>query len=295
VEDIQTEAFVLRTRAYGESDVIAVLLTADHGKLAGIARGARRSKKRFAGPALEPFQQLTVRFARRPHADLAFLHECRIVRSHHGIAADLPTFAWASYLCELSEVMTPERDPCPELFAAFESTIALLAASVSEPTGARPDVIAHRFIIGLLDWAGWGPDFDVCGRCSADMEPALRPIVDPRGSGLMCARHEAESAGHDPDDPAYQPSRRVVDTHLLQYVRALRGDRGEPSGTDAATSDGGDEGSEGVDADAVREVADVPELDELGATATALLHRLVDLHVGRALRSRRFLAEVTRP
>jgi DNA repair protein RecO (recombination protein O) len=262
VEDVRTEAFVLRTRAYGESDVIAVLLTADHGKLSGIARGARRSKKRFAGPALEPFQRLMVRFARRPHADLAFLHECRIVRSHHAMAADLPAFAWASYLSELTEVMTPERDPCPELYGMFERTIAALAARACEPQEHSAELIAHRFIVGLLDWAGWAPDFEVCGICAAPITADLRPIVDPRGSGLMCARHEAESLGHDPDDRGFQPSRRVVDGALLEYIRGLR-------------------------------VTDASEANaELAAAATALLHRLIDLHIERPLRSRRFLTEL---
>jgi len=254
VEDLVTSAFVLRTRPYGESDLIVVLLTAEYGKVAAIARGARRSKKRFAGPALEPFQELSIRFARRPHSALGFLHECRILHSHHAISGDLSAFAWGSYLSELTEVVAPEHDPCAELYRLFRDAVARIAR------GSPVEQHAHAYVLALLDWAGWGPDLDACSRCRCVLDADVRPIVDPRGSGLACARHEAESAGYEPDDPAYQPTRRVVEQPLLDYVRTLR------TPTTAAP----------------------PE--DVTAAATALLHRLVDLHIQRPLRSREFLA-----
>jgi DNA repair protein RecO (recombination protein O) len=256
MENISSPAFVLRTRAYGESDLIAVLLTRDYGKVSGIARGARRSRRRFAGPALQPFQELELRFARRPHSELAFLHECRILSSHHHIAADLACFAWASYVCELTERMTPERDPCTDLYALFRATVEAFSS------GAASEPVAHHFILGLLDHAGWGPDFQHCGVCGRDVNGSLSPILDSRGSGVICARHEAERAGHDPDDPGYRPSRRIITQPLLDYVRAARGT------TPAAGT------------------------LEVASDATALLDRLVDLHLGRPLRSRRFLADI---
>ncbi len=257
MEEIRTRAFVLRTRSYGESDVIAVLLSADHGKLSGIARGARRSRRRFAGPALEPFQELDVRLGRRPHSDLAFLHECSVVTSHHAVASDIDAYAWASYLCELTEVMTPERDACPELYRLFRDLLERLAG------GAAAAAVSHRYVLALLDWAGWGPDFSRCSMCDQPLHAASRPIVDPRGSGLMCATHEAEARGADPADPHFEPSRRIIDDELLIYVRGLR-------------SEAAGQGT-----------------PEVPAAATALLHRLVDLHLQRPLKSRAFLASIT--
>jgi len=256
VEDVQTPAFVLRTRPYSESDVIAVFLTADYGKLAGIARGARRSRNRFAGPALEPFHQLHLRFARRPHSDLAFLHESRVVHSHHHISDRLEAFAWASYLCELTDVMTPDRDPCPDLYSLFAASMAALAAT------ARPEPIAHHYILGLLDHAGWAPDFSSCGICHCQVTPASRPILDSRGSGIVCAAHEAERLGADPGDASYQPSRRIIPEELLNYVAAARATPPE----------------------------DAPA--ELEALASALLERLIDLHLPRQLKSRAFLTSM---
>ena len=48
-----TRAVLLRSIAYRESDRIVTMLTESHGKVALIARGARKSVRRFAG-SLEP-------------------------------------------------------------------------------------------------------------------------------------------------------------------------------------------------------------------------------------------------
>jgi len=256
MESLSTEGFVLRARAFGESDVIAVLFTRDYGKLSGIARGARRSRRRFAGPVLEPFQEIALRFARRPHSELAFLHECGLVRSHHHIADELMSFAWASYVCELTERMVPERDPAPDLYVLFRSTLEALGA------GAEAESAAHHFILGLLDMAGWRPDFTHCGICNEEVTVASRPILDARGSGIVCSRHEAQRLGVDPTTPDYRPTRRVITEPLLAYVRAA---------STVAVSD-----------------CD----PRLRADATALLDKLIDLHLGKPLKSRRFLAEI---
>ncbi len=257
VEDLSTEAYVLRTRAYGESDVIAVLLTRDFGKLSAIAKGAKRSKRRFAGGVLEIFQHIGVRLARRPHSSLAFLHEALLIESHHRLAGDVTTFAWASYLCELTNAMTHDYDPCSDLFEFLGRCLGTMAGGETAAEG-----LAHHFVLGLLERAGWGPDFSVCGICDEPVDEASRPILDMRGSGVVCARHEAERRGLDPTSADYRPSRRIISAELLDYVRRARS---QPV-TDAG--------------------------DALCGDATLLLDRLVSLHVRKPLQSRRFLAQI---
>ena len=54
---IKQEAIVLHLRSYGDSHRIVELLTREHGRICVVARGARASKRRFAG-ALDLFVQL---------------------------------------------------------------------------------------------------------------------------------------------------------------------------------------------------------------------------------------------
>lgn len=260
MDELRSPAFLLRSRAYGESDVIAVFLTAEHGKVSGIARGARRSRRRFAGPALQPFFELEIRYKRRPHSELVFLQESRVLESFEGVAADVDTFAWASYLTELTEVVLAAADPCRDVYDLYGETLSRLTEQ--QPTTAT----CHHFALRLLEHAGWCPDFERCAVCSAPLAAATRPIVDPRGGGVICARHDLQRRGgsdEDVDDPTRRPSRRVIDPDLLEHVRASRAQ---------------------------------PHPDCSPATlraATALLDRLIELHVPRALRARRVLAELT--
>ncbi|HYC55227.1 MAG TPA: DNA repair protein RecO [Candidatus Binatia bacterium] len=257
MDEVTTDAFVLRTRNYGESDRIVVLLTRDLGKISAIAKGARRSVRRFAGGALEPFQEVCVRIARKPYGSLAFLHESRVLGSNAAMASDLDTYAWASYLTELTELMTVERDVCRDLYELYREIIGRLGSGPCEP-------FAHHYVLGLLDRSGWAPDFGSCGICAEPVTEYSRPILDSRGSGVICSRHEAESLGIDPEDASFRPSRRVIDAPLMEYVRSA--------------------------------ALDVPDAaaPEVSRLASALLERLVDLHLGKAPRSRAFLTALRR-
>ena len=252
MDECSTTAFVLRTRAFGESDRIVVALTEALGKISAIAKGARRSKRRFAGPALEPFHETQIRISPRPGAGLAFLHESRALHTALDIAADLDAFAWASYLSELTESMTVERDPCPQVYGLYRQTLAALA-------GGDAAALGHHFILNLLDHAGWAPNFVRCGVCNRAVDETSRPILDERASGVICSRHEAEKLGVDPTDTSFRPSRRVIQPDLIDYVRQA--------------------------ADAPVDQADPATAD----ACSALLDRLVDLHLDRVLRSREFL------
>lgn len=257
MEELRTQAFLLRSRVYAESDLIAVFLTAEHGKISGIARGARRSRRRFGGAAMQPFHELEIRYKRRSHSELVFLQESRVVTEFEGLAGEVETFAWASYLTELTEVVLPAADPCRDVYELYRGTLGRLIAK--EPTTAT----CHHFVLRLLEHAGWCPDFERCAVCSASLAPETRPIIDPRGGGVICGRHDVQRIGGDADDPATRPSRRVIDPELLGHVQASRAEP-HPDGSPATLR-----------------------------AATALLDRLIELHVPRTLRARRVLAELT--
>ena len=75
-----TDALILRYVDYGESDRIVHLLTPAVGRLAAIAKGARRSQKRFPG-TLDLFNQLRVQVDRRRRGGLARLDPLRAARA----------------------------------------------------------------------------------------------------------------------------------------------------------------------------------------------------------------------
>src|SRR6059036_4105985 len=86
--ELATSALVLRTRPYGESDRIVTLITEQHGKVTGIAKGAKNSRRRFAG-SLEPFVLIRAVFRQRTTSDLAFLLRCELLGVWRELTRDL--------------------------------------------------------------------------------------------------------------------------------------------------------------------------------------------------------------
>ena len=90
--EIATPAFVLRARSYGESDRIVTLITEQHGKVTGIAKGAKNSRRRFGG-TLEPFVHVRLAYRPRSGSDLVFLERCELMEAHRAFRQDLDRIA----------------------------------------------------------------------------------------------------------------------------------------------------------------------------------------------------------
>ncbi len=160
---------MLRTFDFGESDRIVHLLTPSDGRLTAIAKGARRSVRRFAG-TLDVFHHLRVQVAprRRPGA-MARLEQARLLGWHPALRRDPRRFALACYLLELLDRLAPEDAGGREaarLFTFARGSLALLET-------AAPDR-RLRVLLELcaLDRIGLRPELVRCVRCGRD---ATRP------------------------------------------------------------------------------------------------------------------------
>ena len=177
--DISTAAFVLRTRPYGESDRLVTVLTEEHGKLTGIAKGAKNSRRRFAG-TLEPFVQIRAVFQMRPHSDLVFLQRCELMAPFHGFTSDLARYAAGSYVLELADRMVLGRESSGDVYRLVRDTLEDM-----DRDGASPGVLG-AFELRLLAASGYEPSFGACRSCGrpTDGTPSLYLIAE-RG-GFLC-------------------------------------------------------------------------------------------------------------
>lgn len=177
-EPVDTEAFVVRSVDYGETDRILTLLTRDRGKLSAIARGARRSTRRFAG-ALQPFQVIRVTLAPRRGSSLALLGEAELVRAFTSIPGDPVRYAHASLAAELLRELTPEAE-------LDERPFALLSGYLDALERRGPGVrLLAELVLSALTLAGFAPRLDRCVVCGAAAPPSRAAAFDP-GRGVVC-------------------------------------------------------------------------------------------------------------
>jgi len=179
--EITSPAYVLRTRAYGELDVIATLLTESHGKITGIAKAAKHSRRRFGG-TLQPFVHVRVVFRQRPHADLVFLVRCELVAAHRTLVEDVDRYAAGSYVLDLTDRMTVGRDSGHDIHRLLHEALALLDG------GAPIEPLLRAFELHLLTASGYAPALDACRGCGVELgRETVAYLVVERG-GLTCRR-----------------------------------------------------------------------------------------------------------
>jgi DNA repair protein RecO (recombination protein O) len=203
--EMTTPAIVIRARDFGESDKIVTFLTRDLGKLSGIAKGAKRSRRRFVN-VLEPFTHVTLRLRLRPTSDLAFISACELLEAHHTFARDLVKFAHASYLLELTDRMIRGREAGPETYELVRDALGLL------DRGQPESGILRAFELQLLRLSGYEPVLDRCRRCGAGLAAVASMYVHPARGGVLCARCRGEGR-------AYVTSRSTLE-RLLELQRA---------------------------------------------------------------------------
>lgn len=175
----RTEAIVLRLLDYGESDRIVTFCTSEFGKLRGIAKGARRSRKRFAN-ALEPFSSSRILFSRRGPDSLALIESSDVICHFPAIRADLEKTLSASYLIDLTDQFTLEDKKNEELFRLLVGFLQLL-----EAIPAR-EALLRFFEIRLLKLSGYDPLLDHCLVCKAPLDKETAYRFKAADGGLTC-------------------------------------------------------------------------------------------------------------
>jgi DNA repair protein RecO (recombination protein O) len=147
----RTTGIVLRTRPLTDTSLIVQWLTRDLGRLATVAKGARRPKSLFRGQ-IDLFYLAELSFARSRRSDLHVLREVRLLESHAALRPELAYLQQASYCAALIEQTTETETPLPALYAQFTGMLRELPRHP-----ARPGTL-FAFEMKLLDELGLKPD-----------------------------------------------------------------------------------------------------------------------------------------
>src|SRR5262249_43560312 len=119
---IVTLAFVVKVVHYGEADAVVTFFTEQAGKVAALARGARKSKRRFAA-ALESMHTIRVTLDERPGAELLGLREAVVTGARAGILGDLDRMNAAGQALRWVRAGSPVRTPEPDVWAELEALL----------------------------------------------------------------------------------------------------------------------------------------------------------------------------
>jgi DNA repair protein RecO (recombination protein O) len=184
-----TEAVVLHTFDYLESSRIVRLVTRDAGMRSAIAKGARKSRRRF-GSGLDLFAQGTAFLHTKPGRELDILSGFEDVRTRTELGSDLDRFAGAETLAEIS--LQFGRDGADEqLFDAIVAALDALVASSGDR--AREVTLAGAWqIVAAL---GFGPSIGECAECGTALGEKASALFTHSAGGALCKRCAQLSPG----------------------------------------------------------------------------------------------------
>ena len=233
-------AYILHSRPFRDSSLILELLTPDYGRIACIAKGARRDKQRRQR-ALQPFAPLLVTLLGRH--DLKTLGPLE----NAGQALWLKGRAVYAglYANELLVRVMPEGESLVSVFAAYQDllqSLALLSGDLSDEL--EPPL--RLFELQLLQALGSCPELEYCSLEDAAIRPdsvyrlteeeGFVPVVVPTGQplrgvdfsgGQLLAMAQLLVQGAQTQSPVSMDRRVLGDAKRLtrQLLRPLLGAR----------------------------------------------------------------------
>jgi DNA repair protein RecO (recombination protein O) len=203
----KTDALVLHSRPLGEADRLITLLTWERGKLAAVARGARKIKSKLAaGVDLFTFGHYQLHQGR----SLAIITGQDVKEHFIRFREDPSLYPYGLYLAALADRLIAGTEPCPGSCRLLLDAWRLICAA-----GDR-DLLCRAFELQLMDLAGYRPHLRDCLACGA----ADAACFSPRQGGVLCSRC-AGGDGFALDPGTVALAARLIENPLEQF-RLLR-------------------------------------------------------------------------
>jgi DNA repair protein RecO (recombination protein O) len=174
----ESEAIVLRTYPLREADLLVTLFTRVEGKVRGVARSAKKSKRRFGG-ALEPLTYVRAFYDVREGQELARLDACEVLQSPLAVEVDYARAVALGHIAELLDELLPDRESNDAIFRLALSVLQVL-------TGPEIWMPVTYFELWLTRLVGFLPELTECMVCGRSLN-GNRAWFHALADGLMCA------------------------------------------------------------------------------------------------------------
>lgn len=172
------EAVVLRTQKLGEADRIVTMLSREHGRIRGVAKGVRRTMSKF-GARLEPGSHIDVQLHVGKTFDTVTQVEA-IMNYGDLLTEDYQRWTIASAILETAERFTAqEYEPALQEYLLLIGGLKALTENIHDPS-----LILDAFLLRSLAIGGYAPSMTICSRCE---KPGPHRYFSLVGGGSVCA------------------------------------------------------------------------------------------------------------
>jgi DNA repair protein RecO (recombination protein O) len=173
----ETEAIVLRTYPFREADLLVTLFTRIEGKVRGVARSAKKSKRRFGG-ALEPLTYVRAIYDVKERQELSRLDSCEVLESPLASEVSYARAVALGHIAELLDELLPDHESNDAVFRLTLSVLRVL-------TGPEIWMPVTYFDLWLTRLVGFLPELTECVVCGRSLNGS-RAWFHALADGLTC-------------------------------------------------------------------------------------------------------------
>jgi DNA repair protein RecO (recombination protein O) len=173
------EGIILQVKPYGEADLIIDFFTPQWGRMRGIAKGAKKSKKRFVN-CLEPLNWVRFTFFEKQNNSLVRIDQGELINPFQGIRKDYKKWGQAAYFCEMIKELFPVGDSNVSVFELIRESLQVLEQDKGDQE------VFGIFQVRLLKIAGYALYLTSCLGCGKKTEAILDPMFSLRRGGIFC-------------------------------------------------------------------------------------------------------------
>lgn len=188
-------AYILHRYDWSESSLILDAFTRRTGRVALVAKGAKRPTSSFR-PVLLPLQPLHLSFG--GDAEIKTLKSAEWVGGH--VMPTGEALLSGLYLNELLMRLLPREDGHPALFDFYAQAVKALAEQTADPQADAPQAALRAFELLLLRETGVLPQLDVQTLTQEDLSPATRYTLVAEGGLIHAAPHDRALSGQQWQD-----------------------------------------------------------------------------------------------
>jgi DNA repair protein RecO (recombination protein O) len=147
---------VLRTYKLGESDRIVVFLTTQHGKIRGVAKGARKSGSKYSA-RLEPGSVVDFQWI-SGKSELVRITQVETVNSNRHLRENLDLFSSAQRMLEAVDLLCEDN-------TAHEDLALMIIRALKTMNETKSAATCGAFLFKALSLEGFAPSVTNCFKC----------------------------------------------------------------------------------------------------------------------------------
>ena len=178
---VEGDSLLLGRSNYRDADLILTLFSQELGRVSALARGARKSTKRFSG-SLEPMHTLRTTLEDRGGSPLLTLKEASLARPRLQLTTRLDRLEAAGTALRWIRRATPTRAPDSYLWASIVEFLDQL--DTVDEFKADSALASHG--MAMLRQLGWGLSLEACAACGKACADGKAAMLDVSRGGLVC-------------------------------------------------------------------------------------------------------------